>query len=119
MVNVQSIAAATTVDTGNENDTVNVGSRAPLGDGTVNSINAPLAIYGGLGSDQLNVDDSGHMDPNTGTLNGAAISGMGMSAGMTYDGVEDLNVSLGVAGDTFTVESTHLARDDAERERRG
>ena len=30
-----------------------------------------------------------------------------MSAGITYGTVEDLNISLGSGGDTFTVASTH------------
>ena len=36
------------------------------------------------------------------------LTGLGMSAGVTYGSLESLNIGLGGGGDTFTVGSTHV-----------
>ena len=107
-VNVRMIAGATTVNAGSENDTIHVGSLAPaiLG-GTVDGISAPLTINGNAGSDTLNVDDTGDTDLNTGTLTSTTLTGLDMSAGITYGTLETLNIGLGSGGDDFTIASTH------------
>ena len=111
-VNIQTIDAVTTVQTGDDNDTVNVGSLSPVTGGTLNEISAPLWIDGELGTDELNVDDTGDADPNNGTLTDTMITGLGMSDGIHYE-VEELNIKLGMGGDTFTIESTHARRNHA------
>ena len=77
-VNIQTIGAATSVQTGDDNDTVNVGSLSPVTGGTLNEISAPLWIDGELGTDELNVDDSGDAGPNNGTLTDTMITGLGI-----------------------------------------
>ncbi len=52
------------------------------------------------------MDDTGDADPNSGTLTETMITGLGMSDGIHYE-VEELNIKLGMGGDTFTIESTH------------
>src|SRR5260221_8290985 len=105
--NVQTIAGATTVNTGTEADTINVGSLAPATGGNVNAINALLTINGNDGADTLNVDDAGDSLANTGTLTSTTLTGLGMASGIVYGSLEAVNVNLGSGGDTFTIASTH------------
>ncbi|MBI1324889.1 hypothetical protein GC170_17120, partial [bacterium] len=107
--NVQSTSSTTTttVDTGAGTNTVNVGSDAPSLTGNVNGIAGKLVVQGGSGSDSLNVYDTSDSAANTGTLTATRITGLGMGAdGITYSGVESLNVNLGSGSDTFNVQST-------------
>ncbi len=106
ILNIQSIGSATTVNAGPGADTINVGSMAPDAGGTVNLILAPLTLIGGEGEDTLNVDDSGDSEPNSLTLTADSITGLGMSDGIGYSGVESLNIALGSGGNTVNVQST-------------
>ncbi|MDB4770895.1 hypothetical protein OAG60_02345, partial [bacterium] len=106
-VNVQTVAGVTVVNTGADADTINVGSKAPDVNGNVNAISASLTVNGEAGSDTMNVDDTSDTSGNTGNLTATALTGLGMSAGITYGTLEDLNISLGSGDDTFTVASTH------------
>jgi hypothetical protein len=71
-------------------------------------IEGALVIVGG-GKDTLNVDDTGDAAGESGTLTAAALSGLGLGAGVTYSGVAGLNINLGSGGDTFNVQSTAAA----------
>jgi Ca2+-binding RTX toxin-like protein len=109
-VNVQTIGAATIVNAGSGDDTINVGSLAPATGGTLDGIAALLTVNGSdpdSGSDILNIDDTGDVDPNTGTLTANTITGLDMAGSITYGTIEALNIGLGSGSDTFTVESTH------------
>jgi acrosin len=108
-VNIRTIGAAMTVNAGDDDDTISVGSLAPATGGTVNAINAILTLNAQGGFDTLNVDDTGDAAPNAGVLSADSITGLGMAFGIAYDGIEDLEIGLGTAGDTFTIESTHAA----------
>jgi len=105
--NVQSTHASTptTLDAGPGNDTINVGSLAPDAGGTVNDISGPLTVNGQGGSDTLNVDDTGDMTPNTGTLTATTLAGLGMLGGITYGTLESVNIGLGSGDDTLNVQS--------------
>ncbi|MBI1324759.1 hypothetical protein GC170_16455, partial [bacterium] len=107
--NVQSTSSTTTttVDTGAGTNTVNVGSDAPSPTGNVNGIAGKLVVQGGSGSDSPHLFDTSDSDANTGTLTSTRITGLGMgAAGITYSGLESLNVNLGSGGDTFTILNT-------------
>ncbi len=104
-VNVQTISGATTVNAGTEDDTINVGSLAPATGGTVNGISAPLTVNGGDGIDTLNVDDTGDTGPNVLILTFNTITGLGMSDGITYLNIENLNVGMGSGDDTVNIRS--------------
>ena len=106
-VQVQSIAGATTISTGSNVDTVNVGSTAPTAGGNVNAIAALLTLQGDGDSDTLNVDDSGDSLANVGTLTNSSLRGLGMASGIDYFDFETLQVDLGSGDDTLTVSSTH------------
>jgi hypothetical protein len=106
-VNVRAISAATTVNTGSDADTVNVGSTTPATGGDVNSIAALLTVNGDGEADTLNVDDTGDSVGNTGTLTSTELTGLGMTGKLVYGSLEALKISLGSGDDTFTVKSTH------------
>jgi Ca2+-binding RTX toxin-like protein len=106
-VNSTSSIATTTINTGKGMDSVNVGSAAPSTSGNLNGIAGALVVNGGADSDTLNLYDTSDNAGNTGTLTSTKITGLGMgSSGITYSGVESLNINLGSGGDTFTVQST-------------
>jgi acrosin len=94
----------TTLNNGSGHSTVNVGSLAPLTGGNVNGIQGALTVnddnYG-----TLNVDDTGSTAPNTGTLTNSTLTGLGM-AGITYNHLAALNISLGSGANTFNITST-------------
>ena len=123
---VKGVSGLTTVNAGADNDTIYVGSNAMLAatpnldtnsGGNVNSISAPLTINGddngseGPG-DVVNVDETGDLAVNDGTLTTNRIWGLGMPEstesdnGITYETVETLNLSLGKGLNTFNVQST-------------
>jgi acrosin len=102
--NLQAISGATTVNGDAGDDTIHVGSLAPV---AVNAINAALTVNGGAGNDTLSVDDSGETSNNTGTLTATTLTGLGLTAAITYGTLEALTVALGRGNDRFTVLSTH------------
>ena len=123
---VKGVSGLTTVNAGADNDTIYVGSNATLAatpnldtnsGGNVNSISALLTINGddngseGPG-DVVNVDETGDLAVNDGTLTTNRIWGLGMPEstesdnGITYETVETLNLSLGKGLNTFNVQST-------------
>jgi hypothetical protein len=114
LTNVQP-GAETTVDTLGGADTIRVGSNATTTNtgGVLNDVNALLTVDAGDDDDQLLLDDSGDLLDNTGTLSDTQLTGLGTS-GIQYDGVEDLQLFLGLAEDTFTIASTSAETTDLE-----
>jgi hypothetical protein len=98
---IQSINAATTVELGAGDDTI----RLSDGSNTVNSISALLTVVGGEGQDGLEVNDSGDATNNAATLTNSSLTGLGMSAGVQYSGLETLDIQLGSGNDAFTIRS--------------
>ncbi len=106
--NVQStnLTTRTTVNTGPSRDTVDIGSNAPAGSGTVSGTQGALIIVG-VGTDTVNVDDTGDTAGQTATLTSTTLTGLGMGvSGITYSGVASLNINLGSGNDIFNVQST-------------
>ncbi|MDB5299554.1 MAG: type secretion target repeat protein, partial [Phycisphaerales bacterium] len=106
-INVQGTLIPVTVHAGADNDTINLGSLAPGANGTLAGIKAQVRVNGNGGSDTLNADDTGDAAGATGTLTSTELSGLGMTAPVTYGTLEAVNVNLGSGADTFTVASTH------------
>src|SRR5580698_6220230 len=108
-VNVQTTSSPTFITTLTGSNTINVGSTAgntPASPGSLNGIQAALAITG-TGNDTLNTDDSGDAGISTGTLTSSTLNGLGMGgSGITYTGIANLNIYLGSHGNTFFVQST-------------
>ncbi|MFV2066030.1 MAG: hypothetical protein ACC645_03555 [Pirellulales bacterium] len=105
-VNVRSIGAETIIDLGEDDDTANVSSDAPANTGVLVGIAASLTILGNDGSNSLSVDDRGNTTPSSGTLSGDRITGLGMAGDITFESIADLDITLGSAGDVFTIEAT-------------
>ena len=95
---------ATTVLMGNGNDVVNVGSSA----NTLTSIQGKLDIVGANDNSQdtLNVNASGSSASLSGKLTGATIAGLGTAAGIYYNGIESLTLTLGDRDDDIALLST-------------
>ncbi|MBY5161789.1 choice-of-anchor D domain-containing protein [Salsipaludibacter albus] len=103
----------TTLLLGGGDDVVDVSSTGSPTGGTVNTILGALTIDGQGGSgagagDTVNVSDWADGADNTGELTSTLLTGLGMGAdGITYAGLEYLNIRLGTGNDTFVVHSTH------------
>jgi len=110
-LNIRGTGAAVTLNTGAGDDIITVGSLAPETGGTVNAINALLTLNADGGYDILNVDDSGDTQANEGILTQDRITGLGMTGGIVYTGMEQLEISLGSGDDEFAVESTMTGED--------
>lgn len=106
--NVKTIAGATTIATGSGDDTVNVGTLAPLTGGLLDAVDAALIVDGGGGADQLCLDDTGDVTDNQGTSTATTIIGLGLSpSGITYQAFEALHIHLGSGADHFDIADTH------------
>jgi hypothetical protein len=103
-VTVLTTSSVTTVNTGDGNDTITVGDLVQK----VNSISALLSVNGGLGTDTLNVVNTGDSTVNTGNLTSTQITGLGMASGISYGSLEALVIGLGSGDDTFSIASTQL-----------
>ena len=112
---VTAVDGALTVDTGEGDDAVEVRVtlEATSGDegeeepgAQPSPIAGPLTVEGGSGNDDLDVVSHSVVD-ETGTLTASTVTGLGMGTGITYGGVEDLELSLGNTHTTFTIESTN------------
>ena len=123
---VSGVDGAATVDTGEGDDTVEVrvtvaasadgdvgedveeedGSDGGVGEGAQPSpIVGSLTVQGGAGADRLDVISDSVVD-ETGTLTATKITGLTMGTGITYGAVEHLDITLGNAATTFTIESS-------------
>ncbi|MFC1535436.1 beta strand repeat-containing protein, partial [Thermodesulfobacteriota bacterium] len=115
-VQIYSIEGATTIDTGLGEDTLNVAVIDDQGGGedepdpeetpAPSLIAAALEIKGGDGSDTLNVA-SGSIFDEFGTMTSTTLTGLEMASGLTYGGLDAVNISLGYGRSVFTIESTH------------
>src|SRR5262249_1703580 len=110
---VESIAGPTSITTGSGHDVFVVGSDAaaiqPATNSTLNAIQkAGLTLIGGGGADELHAYDTADTAANTGVLTETDLTGLGMTLGIRYSGIEALDINLGKGADTFSVESTPL-----------
>ena len=105
--NVLAMNGQVTVNGGGGADTVNVGSSAPNTGGNVNAIVGQLIVNGNADTDTFNVDDTGDAIVNDGVLTSNTLNGLGMGAGISYAGLEAVNIGLGSGNDTFRIDSTH------------
>ena len=83
VVGIVASGSVMTVNAGDGDDTITVGTPAP---GIVDGIDGTLNLNGGDGADILNVEDTGDGNANTGTLTPTTITGLDMTGGIiTYD----------------------------------
>ncbi|MBT6144559.1 MAG: hypothetical protein HOH74_03955, partial [Gemmatimonadetes bacterium] len=94
-------------------DTVNISSKSPSTPspaatvGSIDGIDGAVAVFGGAGSDTINVDDSADSVDRAGTLTATTLRGLGLPGGVDYTGAEDFNLWLGAGADVLFVNSTH------------
>ncbi|NJL77793.1 MAG: hypothetical protein HC917_01045 [Richelia sp. SM2_1_7] len=100
---VESIAAATAIDLGENNDTIIAGNLNQV----VDNISATLTVTGGTGSDAIIIDDSGDTQDNTAIVRATRVTGLGMNGEIDYQDFESLDVMLGSGSDILSIESTH------------
>ena len=110
-VAVESIAGPTSISTGDGADTITVGSDAAALDPTLHSLlsgiqNAVLTLDAGNGANTLNAYDSGNTVGQTGVLTATTLTGIGMTLGIAYTGIQTLQIRLGTGNDHFTIAST-------------
>ena len=75
--------------------------------GKINSIHGLVVIDGGLGSDDVNVDNSANTANKVGTLTSTTLRGLEMPAGVNYSNAEDFKLWLGTGTDGLYIDSTH------------
>jgi Ca2+-binding RTX toxin-like protein len=112
-VAIKATSGTTTVNSGDGNDTINVGSLATVTTntgGNLDAIQGALTVNGGADTNSLTLDETGDATPNSGTMTSTQVTGLGMGAGgITYSDIATLNINLGTGGDTFNVQSTNVA----------
>lgn len=101
------------VNTGSGSDTVTVSS---VEDDVVDRIRSRLTLNGEGGIDTLTIDDSGDTIDNSGRATLDRITGLGMGnnaldKGVEYNSFDSLDVKLGLAADTFTIDFTKDATE--------
>ncbi len=106
-INIQRIDIPTYVFTGAGNDTVNVGSKQPNGNGSLSGIKNTLTLDGASQFDTLNIDDSGNTNNATGIITASTITGFGMSGSIKYSNFENMAFKLGTGTNNVTVNGTH------------
>ena len=113
LIYVDSIDGDTTIDAGGGDDAFSVGSTTspgnpnPIPTSTLNGIlTGTLTLTGGAGANQLHAYDSGDAGSNIGRLTATTLSGLGMTLGIAYTGIQTLDVELSKGHDHFTVIST-------------
>jgi hypothetical protein len=110
VVNVQATPATvpTTIQA-NGAATFNVGSLAPATGGIVDPITGQLILTDKAGKGTMNVDDTGSSVSKTGTLTSSTLTGLGMTATISYSGMNKVNINLGAGSDIFHVQSISAA----------
>jgi 6-phosphogluconolactonase (cycloisomerase 2 family) len=103
----------TTLNTGDNNDLIRVGSMATATANTLgrlDSVAARLDVQGGAGVNRLDLDDSGGSNANEGTLEAGQLSGLGMAAAIGFSEIDELKLRLGSGADRLRVLGTQAGR---------
>jgi hypothetical protein len=91
-------------------DTITVGSTPtglyPSSLRRVDFVAGPLLVDGEDGPDTIIVEDSGDDNANTGTYEGATVTGLDMSGSVTFASADHIEIRLGAQADTFYVAAT-------------
>jgi len=108
---VKTTAGHTTIESGDDDDTITVGTHDS---DTLETIAADLTISGQSGNDTLNIDGE-TMAANAGngaqaTLTSNAFTADRMPGDISYDTLEQLELTLGAGADNVTIQSTTPAK---------
>ncbi len=105
--NVRATTGRTEITTGTGANTINVGSAAPAGGGTIVGLLGGLSVAGN-GVDSLHIDDTADTLAPTGLLTQSLLSGLGIGGdGIAYSGLAALTVALGSGDIHFTLVGTN------------
>jgi hypothetical protein len=122
-VRVSSTAVPTTVNTGSGNDVITIGTVSATAEGglggIVDGIGPRVTVQDTLdqfetiadptattGTNVLTVDDSGDRLGREGELTSTSVTGLGMFEGVSYSGMDAVNVKLGSGSDRLNIRST-------------
>ncbi len=107
-LNVASLWASISLNmTGDRgNDIFNLGNAS----NSLSQILGAVTIDGNEDTDNLVLNNQGVTTNQTGTVTATAITGFGLSKGITYTNIENLLLNLGSGADTVTVNSTHKGK---------
>jgi hypothetical protein len=109
IVNVRNVELSTTIETGSDDDQINLGSRAPLPGGQLDTITAAVSIDGGNGVDTLTLAADADVDARIGAVTASEISGLGMGAAVGYTSIDNLSIVLGSGADIVSINGTGAA----------
>jgi hypothetical protein len=87
--------------------TFNLGSQAPLTGGILGNLAGPIVLTGGSGVNTLNLDDSADSTAYTGTLTASTLTGFGMGSGVTFAGINFMNLTLGSGNDIVDIQAVN------------
>jgi acrosin len=105
-IDVWAIAGETTVKTGFGDDTVHVGNQSQ----SLRGIQSDLVIRGSLGSDVLQITNTGATTDPSSVITDSIIAGLGMAGTIHYGAVELLDIQLGASNDSLQVLNTHAGQ---------
>ena len=105
VVNIEGVDGPTTINATSGTDTINIGSLAPASGGILGDIAGMVTVTGDKAT-VVNVDDTGDPDAETGTLTASTLSGLDLGGTISYSGLAQLNISLGLGGNTFYIAGT-------------
>lgn len=105
------VGAAVSVDGGEGDDSVFLGSAATPDTNTggrLSTFLASVTVHGRSGEDRVLLDATGVSDALAGTVDVTQVTGFGLADGVavSYDGVDSLEVALGQGTDSVTVAGT-------------
>ena len=105
---IRTTNAATFVNTGTGINLVDIGSYQPYPASSIlDGIQGAVTVTGN-NHDTLNIDDTASVTGKVGTLTSTTLNGLAMGAGgITYTGILNLNLLLGLGSDTLNIQSTN------------
>ena len=107
---IHSTSCQTTINTGSGVNTVEVGSNAPDNGGVLDGILGPILVNGN-GRDSLLIDDSGSTGGRDATLTASSLSFSSALGTISWKGVATLDLNLGGADDTLSIQGTAAETD--------
>jgi hypothetical protein len=108
---IPALTSQTEVRTGDGDDVIRVGRNASATGntgGALSGVQAALSVYGGPhpSGDSLILDDSANTGSGEWTVDGATVTGSGMTGSIHYEEIENLGIAFGHGDNTINILST-------------
>jgi hypothetical protein len=107
---LRAASAAVGIRLGAGDDHLTLGNPGRNGGATLNGIAGKLSVQGDGGNDTLVVDDSADTAANSGVLGANSLTGFGLRKGLSYAGMELLDMRLGSGSDQLAIIGTHAGK---------